>query len=792
METNNELNQNPEKLEKSAQEENSEVKTESKDQQEPDTESKFGTKKKVKKSTASDKKEKVEENAVTSKPSAEPADKETKPKAATKKKKKEEPVAESSKEDKAKEKTTKKSVVKEKPAKEVKEKTTKTSKKAAASTKETESTEEPIAAPQPVSEEPGVKSEKSVPEEQTDTKEDVKDTASDPPKKENITKDEMKEVSGDVEEDHDDNDEEPHEEEVAEVINYNELSLEEIVSMLEEIVNEGEIESIRKKVALIKVAFLKKHKLVEEEHLESKASDKDEDSGEGSGIIIKDELQIRFNEAFKVYSIKRKAYLEEQEKLKQTNLESKKLILEELKALVESEESLKKTYDDFKILQDKWKSIGMVPKAEVNNLWQNYHFYVEKFFDKVKINKELRDLDLKKNFESKINLCEKAEELLLETSVLKSFKQLQQYHRQWKEIGPVPQDKKDDLWERFKNATEKINEARREHYNKLKDTQKNNLEAKTALCEKAEEILQIENTSIKEWQENTEKVTELLKVWKTIGQAPRVDNDKIWERFKTSLDIFFAGKKEYFQQIKGEQLNNYNLKLDLCAQAEAIKTSTDWKKTTQELINLQKDWKKIGPVPRKHSDKIWKRFRAACDEFFNSKSEYYSNIKSHESDNLKAKEDLIKKIESFEYGKDKNENLEVLKGFQREWSEIGHVPFKEKDKIQNTFRNAINAQLDKLKISKAEMQTVNYRQRFENLKDNPNARKIISNERHFLQQKAKKLEDEIQLLENNMGFLAQSKKADLLKAEFLKKIDDARNEVKVIREKIRFLEKEGN
>ncbi|MFU8844488.1 MAG: DUF349 domain-containing protein, partial [Bacteroidales bacterium] len=496
--------------------------------------------------------------------------------------------------------------------------------------------------------------------------------------------------------------------------------------------------------------------------------------------------------AFEVYRDKRQAFNEQQELQKQENLEKKKLILEELKALIESEESLKKTYDEFRSLQDKWRELGMVPKAELNNLWQSYHFLVEKFFEKVKINKELRDLDLKKNLETKIELCEKAEELLLESSVHKAFKKLQTYHQQWKESGPVSQDKKDEIWERFKNASDKINQRRREHYDSLKDEQQNNLHAKSALCEKAEELLRRENNSIREWQENTNQISELLKVWKTIGPAPRALNDQIWERFKSSLDTFFSAQKEYFQSIKDEQMNNYNLKLDLCTQAEAIQNSTEWRQTSQELINLQKEWKKIGPVPKRHSDKIWKRFRAACDHFFKNKSEYFSHLKQHESENLTLREELIRKIESFAFDKDKNKNLEILKEFQREWTEIGHVPFKDKDRLQTEFRNAINKQLDKLKINKAEMQAINYRQRIEEIKDQPNAGRIINNEINFLQNKRKKIEDEVKLWENNIGFLANSKKADLLREEFEKKINAMKGEIEVLAEKIKLLEKESD
>jgi hypothetical protein len=565
------------------------------------------------------------------------------------------------------------------------------------------------------------------------------------------------------------------------------LNRQELVELMEETIKENDINIIRKKVALIKVTFLKINK--EEQHKKyedfiSSGQDKaDFDSSE-------DELEKRFNAAFAVYKDKRQVFLNEQENLKHKNLVAKKIILEELKSLIDSEESLKKTYDEFKTLQEKWKEIGMVPKNEVNNLWQSYHFLVERFFDKVKINKELRDLDLRKNLESKIELCEKTEELLLESSILKSFKQLQKYHQQWKEIGPVPQDKKDEIWERFKNATDKINQRRREHYEKLQESHENNHLAKTALCEKAEDILHLENNTIKDWQQNTDQITELLKVWKTIGPAPRKQNDEIWDRFKSSLDTFFAGKKEYFQKIKEEQLNNYNLKLDLCAQSEALKTSTDWRKTTQELIRLQNEWRNIGPVPRKLSDKIWKRFRAACDEFFNAKSTFFSNVGKTEAENLKLKEDLIKTVEEFAFGEDKTANLDTLKGFQRDWTEIGHVPIKEKERLQNAFRIVINKQLDKLKISKTEIQNINYRNRIEGLKDTPNSDKIMGNERVMLMNKKKKIEEEIKLWENNIGFLSKSKKAVQVREEFEKKIENAKQEVVTLNDKIKFLDKE--
>lgn len=598
---------------------------------------------------------------------------------------------------------------------------------------------------------------------------------------------EEKEDSGEDEEDSSDPDYHEDEKQSREDA-YADKSREELVELLDVLVQEADINSVKTKVAQVKVAFLRKTR----ELNKKLRNDFVTAGGTAEAFVAEaDDLSIRFDEIFSIYKSKRQKFLEELEVQKLKNLEAKKLILEELKALIDSEETLKKTYDEFRELQERWKQIGVIPRNEVNNLWQSYHFFVEKFFDKVKINKELRDLDLKKNLEAKIALCEKAEELLLETSIIRSFKELQRLHEEWKEIGPAPQDKKDEIWERFRAATEKINHRRREHYILLAEDQKSNLTAKTELCERAEDILRAEERNLKQWQEDTGKMTELLRLWRSIGPAPRKYNDEIWERFKGSLDAFFSTKKEYFNSIKEVQINNYNQKLDLCIQAEGMKESSDWRKTTRDLITLQKEWKNIGPVPRKHSDKIWKRFRAACDEFFNRKSEYFGNIEKHEQENLKAKEELISKVKEYEFGSSRNENLNVLKEFQREWMEIGHVPIAEKDRIQNEFREAVNARLDKLKISQADVQAMSFKNRFENIKEQPNARRIISNEKNFLINKRKKLEDDIKLWENNLGFLAESKQANLLKAEFEKKIEKTKQEIELLSAKIRFLDEEG-
>ncbi|MCK4679330.1 MAG: DUF349 domain-containing protein, partial [Bacteroidales bacterium] len=572
------------------------------------------------------------------------------------------------------------------------------------------------------------------------------------------------------------------------VSDYEGLSKDRLVELLEEAVLDPAINKIKTKVSFIKYAFLK---IVKEEQEQNLKDSIDEGGDKPKFEPEEDPLNKRFNHAFEKYKHNKAKYLAEQEKLRKKNLKTKMTILEELRELINSEESLKKTYDEFKTLQERWKEIGMVPKNEVNNLWQSYHFLVEKFFDRVKINKELKDLDLKKNLEKKIELCEKAEELLLETSITISFKKLQKYHEEWKEIGSVQQDLKDEIWERFKNATDKINERRREYYKKIRDNQETNYQAKLALCEKTEEIIRDKNQNIKDWQGHTDEMNELLKLWKSIGPVPRKYNTAIWERFKSALDTFFSDKKDYYGEIKDQQVNNYNLKLELCIQAEALKESSDWKMTTQQLINLQKEWKNIGPVPRKHSNRIWKRFRAACDEFFNRKAEYFANIHKHEDENLKLKKDLIEQVNNWKFSDVKKENLDIIKGFQRDWMGIGHVPIKEKDNLHNEFRSAINKHYDKLNIDALEISSLNYKTKLESVKKSPDGYKILKRERGQFSNKLSQMREDIMLWENNIGFLADSKNAQILKIEFEKKIDNAKKELIILEAKLRILNEQN-
>lgn len=558
-----------------------------------------------------------------------------------------------------------------------------------------------------------------------------------------------------------------------------------LVEMLEEVVQNDDLQAIKDKVAAIRLHFNKLNK----EDFDNELQLFIQNGGASDDFKrAEDPLEIRFNEAFGIFKSKRAKQNENLEIEKQENLVKKQGILEELKQVIASEETLKKTYDDFKALQDRWKEIGPVPATENANLWNSYHFLVEQFFDKVRIGRELRDLDMKKNLDAKIALCEQAEELLNEKSLTKAFKALQKLHDDWKEVGPVPQDKKDEIWERFKGATDKINQIRREHYSKLQEEQNANLATKTALCEKAEEIVNEDYTSVNAWTKKSEELSELLKVWKTVGLASKKDNEEIWTRFKGAMDSFFNKKKQYFSTLKDQQTENLERKTQLCIEAEALMESTEWKKAAEQLKRLQEEWKTIGPVPKRHTDKIWKRFRAACDTFFNRKNEHFSGIKSEENDNLEAKKALLEEIKAFQLTSNRNENMEAIKAFQKRWIEIGHVPMKMKEAINGEYRKIIDNLFDTMRKNQNEASTSEFREMLESMREDPEGGEKIRRERNTLQNKIQKLRDEIAVLENNIGFFSNSKNSELMRAEYEKKINKAKNDLKVLEAKLKMAE----
>jgi hypothetical protein len=502
-----------------------------------------------------------------------------------------------------------------------------------------------------------------------------------------------------------------------------------------------------------------------------------------------DELENQIKTVLEKYRTKKNDFNKVQESEKQDNLRRKHEIIEKIKELVNREEAINKTFQEFRNLQNEWHSIGIVPQSALKDLWESYHHSVEIFYDYIKINRELRDLDLKKNLEAKIMLCEKAEELLMEPNAVNAFKFLQEYHNRWREIGPVPHENKNDVWERFREATSKVNKRHHEFFEKQKDEQKTNLDAKTALCEKAEEIAKSEILTFADFREKSDAILECQKMWRTLGFAPKKYNNKIYLRFRSACDTFFEKKRAFFAESKDVQVKNMQAKTELCMKAEALQESTDWKETSDILIKLQKEWKEIGPVPKKYSEKIWKRFRKACDTFFTRKSEYFAGRDTSYEDNLAVKLALIAELESFDPGDDMKAGFEKLKEIQKKWTETGYVPFNRKEEIATKYKDALNKQFDRLHLDDEDKNILKYRTRVDSAKSDPRAARKVRNEREKFFSRIKQLESDIVLWENNIGFFAKSTNADTMIKEVEERIADAKRNIKILEEKVKLIDK---
>ncbi len=564
-------------------------------------------------------------------------------------------------------------------------------------------------------------------------------------------------------------------------MDYTVLSREELISKFKELLKSFPLSVVRAHLEAIRLIFDKKTGEFEEEALK-----KFLESGEAKEAFTPplDPLKKEFATLFSDYRNKRDMERKALEIEKENNLKAKYEVIEGIKDLINRQESLNVTFQEFRALQQRWREIGPVHQSKLHDLWETFHLHVENFYNFIKINNELRDLDLKKNYESKLALCEKAETLLLEPSPVRAFKTLQKYHDQWREIGPVPRDKKEELWERFKSITAKINLRQQEHFESLRNQLQKNLEAKTELCERAEALLQLNITSPREWESKSKQLIDLQQIWKTIGFAPKKDNHLVYDRFRKTCDEFFNRKREFFRNYKEVQQNNLQLKTELCIQAEAMKESKDWRITTEEYIRIQRKWKEIGPVPRKHSDAIWKRFREACDYFFNRKSEFFSNIDEEQNKNLKLKEELIEELINFVPKDDTEECFKILQDFQRRWSAIGFVPIKEKNRINQEFRNHINQKFDHLNLDEVNKSLQKFRNKLENWKASEQFNNKIGQERNKVMMKLKQLENDIDLWENNIGFFIKSKNSEALVREFKNKIENGKRNIKLLNKKL--------
>ena len=568
------------------------------------------------------------------------------------------------------------------------------------------------------------------------------------------------------------------------------LTKEEILARLKEIA--ADVESVAKsEIDGLKQAFYKLH------NAEQEAAKRQfvENGGSAEDFVPQtDGVEEEFKRVMSVIREKRSVANAELEKQKEMNLQIKLSIIEELKELVESPEDANKSYAEFKKLQQQWNEVKLVPQAKVNELWKNYQLYVEKFYDLLKLNNEFREYDFKKNLEIKTHLCEAAERLADEADVVSAFHQLQKLHQEFRDTGPVAKDLRDVIWARFKAASTVVNRRHQQHFEALKETEQHNLDQKTVICEIIESIDYSELTNFAAWDNKTKEVIALQNKWKTIGFAPQKMNVKIFERFRKACDEFFQKKGEFFKALKEAMSTNLEKKRALCEKAEALKESTDWKATADELAKLQKEWKTIGPVAKKYSDSVWKRFISACDYFFEQKNKATSSQRSQELENLEKKRAIIEKLNAIDEQGDADEAVQQVRELMKEWNSIGHVPFKDKDKIYKQYHSRIDKLFECFNISASNRKLSNFRSSLGNIQEgSPQA---VYREREKLMRTYESLKAELQTYENNLGFLTtSSKKGNSLLTELNRKVEKLKADIELVKEKIRVIDenlKPGN
>ncbi len=561
------------------------------------------------------------------------------------------------------------------------------------------------------------------------------------------------------------------------------LTKEEILAKLKEVV--ADVENVAKpEIDGLKQSFYKLH------NAEQDAARKlfIENGGAAENFVPQtDCVEEEFKNIMSVIKEKRSALTAELEKQKEMNLQVKLSIIEELKELVESPDDANKSYTEFKKLQQQWNEVKLVPQAKVNELWKNYQLYVEKFYDLLKLNNEFREYDFKKNLEIKTHLCEAAEKLADEADVVSAFHQLQKLHQEFRDTGPVAKELRDEIWARFKAASTTVNRRHQQHFEALKEVEQHNLDQKTVICEIIEAIDYKELTNFASWESKTQEVIALQNKWKTIGFAPQKMNVKIFERFRKACDEFFRKKGEFFKSLKEGMNENLEKKRALCEKAEALKDSTDWKATADELTKLQKEWKTIGPVAKKYSDAVWKRFISACDYFFEQKNKATSSQRSVEQENLEQKKAIIEKLNAIDDQMDTEEATQLVRDLMKEWNGIGHVPFKEKDRIYKQYHSQIDKLFERFNISASNKKLSNFKSTISSIQEgSPQA---LYREREKLVRAFDNMKNELQTYENNLGFLTtSSKKGNSLLTEINRKVEKLKADIELVKEKIKVVD----
>ncbi len=561
------------------------------------------------------------------------------------------------------------------------------------------------------------------------------------------------------------------------------LTKEEILAKLKEVV--ADVENVAKpEIDGLKQSFYKLH------NAEQDAVRKlfIENGGAAENFVPQtDCVEEEFKNIMSVIKEKRSALTAELEKQKEMNLQVKLSIIEELKELVESPDDANKSYTEFKKLQQQWNEVKLVPQAKVNELWKNYQLYVEKFYDLLKLNNEFREYDFKKNLEIKTHLCEAAEKLADEADVVSAFHQLQKLHQEFRDTGPVAKELRDEIWARFKAASTTVNRRHQQHFEALKEVEQHNLDQKTVICEIIEAIDYKELTNFASWESKTQEVIALQNKWKTIGFAPQKMNVKIFERFRKACDEFFRKKGEFFKSLKEGMNENLEKKRALCEKAEALKDSTDWKATADELTKLQKEWKTIGPVAKKYSDAVWKRFISACDYFFEQKNKATSSQRSVEQENLEQKKAIIEKLNAIDDQMDTEEATQLVRDLMKEWNGIGHVPFKEKDRIYKQYHSQVDKLFERFNISASNKKLSNFKSTISSIQEgSPQA---LYREREKLVRAFDNMKNELQTYENNLGFLTtSSKKGNSLLTEINRKVEKLKADIELVKEKIKVVD----
>ena len=484
---------------------------------------------------------------------------------------------------------------------------------------------------------------------------------------------------------------------------------------------------------------------------------------------------------------KRSALAAKIEKQKEENLQVKLSIIEELKELVESPDDANKSYNEFKKLQQQWNEVKLVPQAKVNELWKNYQLHVEKFYDILKLNNEFREYDFRKNLEIKTHLCEAAEKLADEQDVVSAFHQLQKRHQEFRDTGPVAKELRDEIWNRFKAASTAVNRRHQQHFEALKETEQHNLDQKTVICEIVEAIEFDQLKTFAAWETKTQEVIALQNKWKTIGFAPQKMNVKIFERFRKACDEFFKKKGEFFKLLKEGMNANLEKKKALCEKAESLKDSTEWKETAEILTKLQKEWKTIGPVSKKYSDAVWKRFITACDYFFEQKGKATSSQRSVEQENLEKKKAIIARLTAIDETTDADEASKEVRELMKEWNGIGHVPFKEKDRLYKQYHGLIDQLFDRFNISASNKKLSNFKSSIGNIQSGGS--QSLYREREKLVRTYENMKNELQTYENNLGFLTtSSKKGNSLLTEINRKVEKLKSDLELVLQKIKVID----